>query len=73
MQLEVEATGVADGFSLAVAAPQSSGRRVAVGTGQTRSTVTPSATSTTATLLPLALALLPTINISFQYHFKQVI
>jgi hypothetical protein len=35
VQLVVESTGVADGLSVAVAAPQSRRRRLTVGTGQT--------------------------------------
>ena len=62
VEFEVEATGVADRLPLAIAAPQSGGHRVAVGTGQTRTTVPPDATdaadanaTAAALLLPLPL------------------
>jgi hypothetical protein len=39
VQFEVESAGVADGFAIGVAAPQSRRRRIAVGAGQTGSPV----------------------------------
>lgn len=40
MEFEVKSAGVADGFTLRVAAPQCRRRRGTVGAGQTGSTVT---------------------------------
>ena len=57
VQFEVEAAGVADGFALAVAAPQSGRHRGAVGARQTRATVNPA-----TALLALALALVNPIK-----------